>query len=352
MTLRSTALVVGATGAVGEPLAALLSASPGFRVVGLCRRPPPVPGAITYVAVDLLDPDACRAAVALAGDVTQVFYAARAPHGEGGRENVEDNVAMLRTVLDAAESAAPGLAHVHLVEGGKWYGLHLGPYRTPAREDDPRHPPPNFYFDQEDLLIERQRGRGWHWSSSRPNVVCDVAPGRGRNLVSTIGAYAAICRATGAPFDFPGTEAGWSTVTELTDARHLSRAIRWMATQPACADRAFNVTNGDLFRWRDLWPAIAATLGVSAGGPRPFRLVEAMADAAPVWDAIVARHGLQPLPIERVANWGFADFVFGQDWDVASDLGRLRSTGFVETVDTPAMVRVQLDGYRAARVLP
>ncbi|MGE0723994.1 MAG: SDR family oxidoreductase [Alphaproteobacteria bacterium] len=352
MALRSTALVAGATGAVGEPLATLLSATPGFRVVGLCRTPPADPGAITWVAADLLDAQACRAAVALAGDVTHVFYAARAPHGEGGRESVADNLAMLRNVLDAAEAAAPELAHVHLVEGGKWYGLHLGPYLTPAREDQPRHAPPNFYFDQEDLLVERRRGGAWTWSACRPNVVCDVAPGRGRNLVSTIGAYGAICRATGTPFDFPGTQAGWTTLTELTEARHLARAIRWMATQPACADRAFNVTNGDVFRWCDMWPAIADAIGVVPGGPRPFRLAEAMAGAEPEWDRIVTAHGLRPLPIERVANWGFADFVFGQDWDVASDLARLRATGFDEAVDTRAMIVGQLAAYRDARVLP
>ena len=40
------------------------------------------------------------------------------------------------------------------MQGSKWYGNHLGPYLTPARETDPRHMPPNFYYDQQDFLIK------------------------------------------------------------------------------------------------------------------------------------------------------------------------------------------------------
>ena len=35
------------------------------------------------------------------------------------------------------------------MQGYKVYGAHLGPFKTPAREDDPPHMPPEFNVDQQ-----------------------------------------------------------------------------------------------------------------------------------------------------------------------------------------------------------
>ena len=156
----NVAVIAGATGAVASRLVEHLDAS-GWEVVGLCRRPAAAHGRVRYLGVDLQDGPAVAKALQGVPKATHVFYSARAKFGEGGVESVEDNVAMLRNVLDAAEASCPGLAHVHLVEGGKWYGQHLGAYPTPAKEDDERHMPPNFYYDQEDLLRGRQQGKRW-----------------------------------------------------------------------------------------------------------------------------------------------------------------------------------------------
>jgi hypothetical protein len=48
---------------------------------------------------------------------------------------------------------------------------HFGPFKTPARETDPRHLPPNFYYDQEDFLISQSRGKTWSWSALRPDLL-------------------------------------------------------------------------------------------------------------------------------------------------------------------------------------
>ena len=157
--MRKTALIAGATGATAKRLVEVLLADPDWSVVGVSRNPPASAERLTYIAADLLDPALSRHALAECSGVTHVFYTARAKFGEGGVESVEDNAAMLRNVLDTIEPVARGLVHVHLVEGGKYYGQHLGPYPTPTHEDDPRHMPPNFYYDQQDLLVERQRGK-------------------------------------------------------------------------------------------------------------------------------------------------------------------------------------------------
>ena len=348
----SVLLVAGATGAAASRLVALAAGTPGWRVLGLCRTPPEI-GAegVQYLSADLADAGGCREAVRRAAPqgVTHAVYAARAAFGEGGVEDVPANVAMLRGLVDAAEG--PALRHVHLVEGTKWYGMHIGPYPTPADEDDPRHLPPNFYYDQQDLLAARAAQGGWAWSASRPAFIVDVAPGRARNLVSTLGAYAAICRELGVPLDFPGSEAAFRSLVEVTDAGLLARAVFWMLQAPGAANRAFNVTNGDVFRFARLWPRLAAAFALPCGVVRPMKLAAWMADKEPVWQRIVARHGLR-LKLAQVARWDFADFALGLEHDLCAATTRLRQAGFGECLDTPAHLLGQLAAYRAAAVLP
>jgi nucleoside-diphosphate-sugar epimerase len=346
------ALVIGPTGATGGPIAAALARRSGWRVYGMSRHAPSGDAPFTHVAADLTDPASCRRALASIEPVTHAFFAARAPFREGGVEDVEGNVAMLAATLDALASRAEALEHVHLLEGIKWYGMHLGPYPTPSREDDPRHLPPNFYYDQQDLLSERAAVARWSWSASRPSYICDFAPHRSRNLITVLGAYAAICRELKVPLDFPGSAAAYSVLSELSDATCLAEAIIFLATHEAGKNAAFNVTNGDSFRWCQVWPQLAQWFGMPCGVPRPIKLATWMADKAPVWDRIVARHGLQRRSLDSLASWEFGDFVFGKEWDLLSDTGRLRRAGFNACVDTIGMIRDQLGRYREALLLP
>lgn len=351
MGTTGVALIAGATGAAASRLVEHLDQL-GWTVFGLCRTPRPAHRRMTYLPVDLLDGAAVAAVAGALPAITHVFYAARAKHGEGGAESVAENVAMLRNMLDASGTHTATLRHVHLVEGGKWYGQHLGPYPTPAREDDPRHLPPNFYYDQEDLLRERQRGQRWVWSASRPNVVFDFAPQRARNIVSIVGAYAAICRELGLPLDFPGLPGQFHALTEMTDATHLARALHHIATVPACANAAFNVTNGDLIRWSHLWPRIADAFGLKAGVVRPMLLAEVMRGKDELWQAMVRRHRLVESRLDDLALWSFGDALFRQTFDVVSSTTKLRKTGFADVVDTEEQFLAQLAHYREMRHLP
>jgi nucleoside-diphosphate-sugar epimerase len=346
------ALVVGPTGAVGKFIVEALARSGGWHISGMSRSTPASDGGFSHLPADLLDLDSVATALGSTEPPTHVFYAARAAHGEGGVEDVAANVTMLTNVVDAAAARSSRLRHVHLVEGTKWYGVHLGPYRTPAREDDPRHLPPNFYYDQEDALSERQRGAAWTWSASRPNVVCGADLNRPRNLTSIIGAYASICRHLNVPLDFPGTREGYETLTEITDSQYLADALVWMSTDPRAANTAFNITNGDAFRWSTMWPAIASMWEIPCGVPRDIRLEAWMADKEPVWARIVDAHGLVPRTLVSVAQWNFGDFVFRQDWDVISDLGRLRRAGWTTSIDSFAMLAEQFSALGRAGILP
>lgn len=346
------ALIAGATGAAASRLTELIARTPGWLAVGLCRNPPaaPPPGNVRYIRTDFTSLDSCKAAVAQAGAVTHMVYASRAPFGEGGVEDVPGNVILLRNLLDAAD--IPSLRHVHLLEGGKWYGLHLGAMLTPTREDDPRHLPPNFYYDQQDLLTARRTGKSWTWSASRPQYLVDVEPGRPRNLITVVGAYAAICKELGARFDFPGKQGAYDALSEVTDCTVLARFILWCMTEPNAADQAFNITNGDTFRWSRLWPRLAAYFDLPLGMVRPLKLERWMADKGPVWQAIAARHGLRFPDIADVALWPYGDFVWNIDWDVVSSMNRARLAGFHDGEDTEDQFIRHLDAYRSLKVLP
>jgi len=73
-----------------------------------------------------------------------------------------------------------------LVTGTKYYGIHLGPTKTPMRETDPRHLPPNFYFDQIDWLAAYQRGKKWTFTDFGRRRCVAFAPGTAMSILPAI----------------------------------------------------------------------------------------------------------------------------------------------------------------------
>ena len=345
------AIVAGVTGAVGSAIARELASSGDWAIAGLSRNPPksPIVG-VEHVPTDLADAEWCRQALAGHRDATHLFYCARATHQEQTLEDAATNLALLGNVLSAAERGA--LRHVHLVQGGKVYGVHVGPFPTPAREDDPRAVIENFNYDQEDLLLRRSEGRAWSWSASRPNTLLHFSPDIARNLVSSLGAYAAICRELGCALDFPGPEGAYRSLTQVTSIELLARAMAWMTTEPACANHAFNVTNGDVFRWCRLWPRIADAFDMPCGSVRPLRLAEVMPGKEAVWSRVCKRYGLASRSLSEVASWGYLDATLERTWDEILGTNKARRFGFHDWQDSEARLLALIGEYRAAKILP
>ena len=130
------------------------------------------------------------------------------------------------------------------------------------------------------------------------------------NLALSIAVYASISKALGLPLRFPGKPGAYHSLLEMTDAGLLARATLWAATEPAAANQAFNINNGDLFRWSEMWPKIAAYFGLECAPPLPMMLENMMADKAPLWRELAQRHSLTEPDYRAVAGWRFADFVF------------------------------------------
>ena len=348
---RKQALIVGASGLLGTNLLQYLSRLPDWDVISLSRRKPEHRTAARHISLDLLDADACAAELARPRDVTHVFYLSRAVEGNYTIK-VQPNVDMLRNLLEALEHAEGRLQHVQLMHGLKWYGSHLGPFKNPAEESDPRPSIRNFYYDQQDYIIDQQRGKKWTWSALRPHFICGVAVGSPSNIMSAVGTYATILRELRLPLHFPGEEKSFDATLTYVDVDLLTRAMVWAATDATAANDAFNIVNGDSFRWRDVWPGIAAFYGMELGSAKPTRLFEFMNDKEPVWQAAVKRHTLQPNRFTDVADWSFADTVFGATWDQTASAAKARRHGFSDITDTRTMLTSILGEYRRRRILP
>jgi len=354
MTVK-TAVVVGALGVIGRYIVERLASLPDWQVIGVSRRTGEPRERVRYIPVDLLDAQAATAKLAEVRDATHVFYAAFQPSAGAAANfaaNVAGNLAMLVNSVSAIERASDRLERVVLVTGTKYYGSHLGPFKTPAREDDPRHLPPDFYFDQIDWLSAFQRGKRWSWTEVRPQTLCGFSPGTAMSILSVIAVYASISKALDLPLRFPGKPGAFRSIYQVTESSHLANALHWAATTPQCANQAFNITNGDYFRWCNVWPKIAEVFEMPAGDVQTISLVAHMADKAPFWEKIAAQHRLQPYRFEDLVAWPFGDYVFGCDWDVMTSTTKARQHGFHEVVDSEEMFVRLLQRFRHERIVP
>ena len=358
-----TLLVVGATGLLGRAALTHFKGLAGWRVLGLSRRTPDVDG-VEHLEADLMDPASVeRHGEALAA-VTHVLYAALYEMEDliGGwrhREQMATNLAMFKNLMEPLESAAMGLAHVAILQGTKAYGIHVEPIRAPARERWPRHDHENFYWLQEDHLIERQAGqsldRPWTYSIWRPQVVFGHAVGSPMNLLGAIAVYASICKEKGEPCRYPG---GIPVITEATDARLLASAMEWAADNPdAVANQTFNITNGEVLIWPNLWPFVCDYFGVEEGEPEPRFLAETMPEMEPFWAEMVRKHGLEPHTLKQLigGSWQFLDRATRPTGgpvppSIVSNI-KLRQAGFADCFDNEQSLTHWFDEMRRTKVI-
>jgi nucleoside-diphosphate-sugar epimerase len=351
----NTALVVGATGIAGQNLARHLVGL-GWSVDGLSRRAADGLDGVRPVLVDLRDERAVREAVQGAR-YTHVFHCSWSPQPTEA-ENCAVNGAMFRNVLEPV--LEPGtLRHVALVTGLKHYqgpfeAYAQVPAETPFREELPRLELQNFYYDLEDIMLDAAERAGFAWSVHRSHTMIGWALGNAMNMGVTLSVYGTICREQGRPFVFPGTPVQYEGITDMTDAILLAEHMVWAATEAAAANQAFNVVNGDVFRWRRMWSVLADELGAEVGDyPGHARSLEAeMSGQDEVWDSIVAKHGLRPLPLGELASWWHSDGDLGREVESFADMTKSWTLGFRGFRRTDDSFRALIRRLRAERVIP
>ncbi|WP_315760334.1 SDR family oxidoreductase [Sphingomonas sp. Y38-1Y] len=353
--MSKTALVVGASGIVGSAAARLL-VERGWRVHGLARRPVAQDGVVP-VAADLLDAAGTRAAIGgLSPDAVFITTWLRQ---DSEAENIRVNSAMVRNLLDALPRPN-GPRHVALVTGLKHY---LGPFeaygqgslpQTPFRETQGRLDIDNFYHAQEDEVFAAAARDGFSWSVHRPHTVIGKAVGNAMTMGTTLAVYATLCRELGRPFVFPGSAAQWGGLTDMTDAGQLARQLLWATETPAAHDEAFNIVNGDVFRWQWMWGQIAEWFGLT---PAPFDgtarpLADQMQGLSEPWRGIAQREGLVEPDLDRLASPWHTDADLGRPIEVVTDMSKSRKLGFLDYQATDEAFFALFERLRADRLIP
>ena len=312
--MAGTVLIAGASGLVGTA-AAIEFAQAGWQVIALSRRPPELLAdyPVQHLALDLTDAQACRDAAKQLAAVTHLVYTAvfELPGLIAGWSDplqIATNDHMLRNLLEPLTAVA-SLQHVSLLQGTKAYGAPFRTMRVPARENQPRVEHPNFYWVQEDYLTAMAATHGYGYTIFRPQLVVGPNHGVVMNLPPVLGIYAAIRRELGQPLAFPG---GAPWVWEAADVRLVGAALRWAADEPQARGETYNLTNGEVFSFRDMWPALAATFGMETGPDESLCLAHYIPAHAEVWARVVQKHDLRAIPLAALLGEShfYADMCF------------------------------------------
>jgi len=355
--MENIALVVGATGMAGSNLADQL-VEKGWTVYGLSRSKKNENKSVKAIVADLLDVDGLTDALK---DIhpTHVFFTTWM-RNDTEEENIRVNSALVRNLLDVL-SPKKSVQHVALVTGLKHY---LGPFEayakegtlpeTPLREAQPRLELDNFYYAQEDEVHAAARRDNFTWSIHRPHTLIGYAVGNLMNLGTTLAVYASICKEEGLPFTWPGSEAQWNGLSDVTDAKILAEQLIWASTTPEAQNQAFNIANGDTFRWKWLWQKIAGYFGLEAegynGAIRP--LDERLAQKEEIWNKMAERHQLKESNLNRLASAWHTDLDLGRPIEVMTDMKNSRKLGFTGYASTEDSFFELFEKLKEERLIP
>lgn len=333
------ALIVGASGISGNNLAQELLKN-NWTTYGITRNSEVKLEGLKNIKADLLDLKSLEEALKEVKP-THVFFTAWM-RMETEAENIRVNGAMVRNLLQAL-APKKSVQHVALVTGLKHY---LGPFEayakegflpeTPVREEHPRLKLDNFYYAQEDEIFAAAARDGFTWSIHRSHTVIGQAVGNLMNMGTTLAVYASICKEKGTPFIWPGSAAQWNGISDVTDAKLLAKQFVWAATTPEAANQAFNVANGDIFRWSWLWKQVAEYFGIEYQGfvENNSSLEEIMQDVDAIWKKIAEKHNLAESNLSRLASPWHTDLDLGRPIEVMTDMSKSRKLGFTEYQDT------------------
>ena len=304
-----------------------------------------------------------------------LFFAAYVQK-DSEQENWDVNGALLRNFLEALEitGAIKKLKRVILTTGAKQYGLHLGCPKQPMEESDPwiEGPgrPPNFYYNQQRILIEKAKSHGFDWVVTYPNDVIGVAKGNFMNLTTALGLYCAISKELDGNLMFPGSKTFYTCFDCFTYSRLHAQFNLWAALEPKCGNQAFNVVNGDAESWQNLWPKFAerfhchvprnqfaVAVGEDPGsilklagkppvddtaaqmgleGQFPQNQVEQKIDLVKwskredvrkAWQKLSERDNLHKDAFEK-ATWQFLGFVLGRNFNLIISMSKARMFGW------------------------
>ena len=355
----NTALIVGATGVIGEAALTYFAKAENWDAIALSRRTPePLCDRTSFrhMPLDLLDAAATRDACHSLNDVTHVIYAAVAEQaglvsGWHDTQQMQVNLSMLKNLLEPLRRSAPNLQHVSLLQGAKAYGAHAGHITPiPAREHAPRVQHNNFYWLQEDYLKKTAELSGFNWTIFRPQVVVGSTSGAAMNPLL------AIRREEGMPFSFPG---GALQLAEIVDAELIAEALGWATTATTAKQNTFNISNGDVCAWRELWPTLAREFDIKLGPDEAMPLATYLLRRNTLWQHIAQQHNLKIHDLKSFLGEShhYADILLRANSQsiqhpILLSTIKLRHAGFSACRDSESVVVRLIDEMKDRRLIP
>ena len=103
----------------------------------------------------------------------------------------------------------------------------------------------------------------------------------------------------------------------------------WASTTVSAGNQAFNIVNGDIFRWSWLWPEIASWFGVEPIGfdGTIHPLEKELAGDGPVWKEITNKYNLKEPLLNRLASAWHTDLDLGRPIEVMTDMSKIKRRG-------------------------
>jgi nucleoside-diphosphate-sugar epimerase len=308
---------------------------------------------ITFIALDFSE-DSKQLAIKMRDECSTVTHAyfSSYVHRDDFADLNRANSALFENFLRALLAVAPNLENCTLQTGGKHYNVHLAPVPSPAREADPRLKASidNFYFPQEDALIEAQKGQKWSWNVIRPEAIIGHTPKpNGMNSALTFALYLMVCKELGTEAKMPTNQIYWAGYDDVSDSRLIADLTIYASTNPKCANEAFNVTNGDYFTWKYMWPRLAEYFGATASSDQVFTkpmpaigttqldlsFAQWAEDKREVWDRICERAGTPSAKATWDAGtWSYQDWVFQRTWSATLSINKAREYGWTGHIDS------------------
>lgn len=410
-----TAIVLGATGILGREIVHELSKDrqqwPVIHALSRSKKEQ-FPETVVHHHIDLMSSPDDMAKDTKSVQASHVFFAAYIQK-DTDQENWEVNGAILSNFLQALvqTGAISVVERIILVTGAKQYGVHLGAPKNPMLESDPwltdSKWPPNFYYNQQNILHSFCEEHKKEWTVTYPNDVIGYAVGNYMNLATATALYILISNELDSSNEglvFPGSPAFYTKFDCFTNSKLHAQFCVWAALEPRAANEAFNVVNGDAESWQNLWPKVTKYFGTKVNpnqfkngtgssilkyvssdasstsklAPEPPITTQAFViglegtaaleqsvveqhidlekwsqrqDVKDAWSRIAKREGLQEDSFEK-ATWGFLGFVLGRKYDLVISMSKARKAGWTGYVDTWESLEGVFDELRKAKILP
>jgi hypothetical protein len=222
--------------------------------------------------------------------------------------------------------------------------------------------------------------------------VVGVAKGNFMNLSTSLALYAVVNKELTGEIEFPGSETFYNMFDSFTYAPLHADFQLWAALEPRCGNQAFNVVNGDVETWANMWPKVAKRFGCKVPSKQferktpessqmkladvpPFEDIAAVTgmegkikqgvveqridlvkwskkpEVKKTWERIAERDGLEKDAFEK-ATWDFLGFVLGRNYNIVISMSKAREYGFNGYKDTWQSFMNTFDELEKLKILP